>query len=51
MEKIPTKKIDGKTLFQVFADFLALDKGDRDAKYQVTASDSALVIIRKNAEK
>lgn len=53
MEKKPTKKNDmrkvggGKTVFQEFADFLAQDKGDRDAMYEIAVSESSMVIFRR----
>lgn len=53
MEKKPKKDtreiVGGKTVFQEFADFLAQDKGDRDALYEVAVSENSMVIIRKGA--
>jgi hypothetical protein len=39
--------VGGKTVFQEFADFLAQDKGDRDAVYEVAVSESSMVIFRR----
>ena len=35
-----------KTALQEFADFLALDKGKRNVKFEVTKSDTVLLIKR-----
>jgi len=48
-KKVPdTRQIaGGKTVFQEFADFLAQDAGDRDAIYEVSISETSMVIIRR----
>lgn len=49
MEKKADKKqiASGKTVFQEFADFLAQDKGDRDAMYELTVSENTFVLFRR----
>lgn len=37
----------GKTVFQEFADFLAQDKGDRDAVYEIAVSENTMTIFRR----
>jgi hypothetical protein len=52
MDKKTVKKdtrqiVGGKTVFQEFADFLAQDAGDRDAVYEISVSESSMVIFRR----
>lgn len=47
MKKDTRQIVGGKTVFQEFADFLAQDKGDRDAVYEVAVSESSMVILRR----
>ena len=46
-KKIQSKeKIKAKTVFQSFADWLALHADERDEKFEVTVSDRAFVAVR-----
>lgn len=46
-EKIKSKTgIKAKTVFQEFADWLAINIEERDEKFEVTVSERALVIVR-----
>ncbi len=47
MKKDTRRIVGGKTVFQEFADFLAQDKGERDAVYEVSVSETSMVIIRR----
>lgn len=46
--KKDTREIGGgKTAFQEFADFLAQDKGDRDAVYEIAVSENTFTLFRR----
>lgn len=47
MKKDTRQIVGGKTVFQEFADFLAQDKGDRDAVYEVAVSENTFTIFRR----
>jgi len=46
MKKTNKEGIKAKTVFQIFADWLANDLKERDEKFEVTVSDRALIIMR-----
>ena len=47
MKKDTRQVVGGKTVFQEFADFLAQDKGDRDAVYEIAVSENTMTIFRR----
>jgi len=42
------KTKDNRTTLQLIADWMAIDGGNRDTRFEITYSDKAMVIMRKN---
>jgi hypothetical protein len=51
-ERIKSKTdIKAKTVFQEFADWIAINSPERDERFEVTVSDRAIVIVRTELRK